>query len=200
MLLTRVADKLDLITNDPEERFIITGVSWEQYETLLAELGDSCSYRVRYLKGNLEIIAPSQRHESYKKLIAMLLETYFVETGMNFYPLGSTTLRNVTSVRGVEPDECYCLHEKKPIPDLVVEVVITSGGINSLELHEGLGVREVWFFENHAFSLYALREGGYEKVTKSELLPALDIGLLESCVVSTDSPREILLGFRDALK
>jgi len=199
MLLTRVAEKLDLITNDPEERFMITGVSWEQYETLLTELGDGFGYRVRYLKGILEIMSPSQRHESYKKLIAMLLETYFVETGINFYPLGSTTLRNVASVRGVEPDECYCLHENKPLPDLVVEVVITSGGISSLELYEGLGVREVWFFENQAFSLYALREGGYEEVTKSELLPALDISLLESCVLSTDSPREILLSFRDAL-
>jgi Uma2 family endonuclease len=74
---------------------------------------------------------------------------------------------------------------------LAIEVVITSGGINRLELYRRLGVREVWFWQNNNFSIYHLGEEipsqfvstfGYEQITYSELLPDLDINLLAECV------------------
>ena len=44
--------------------------------------------------------------------------------------------------------------------------------------YQALGVPEVWFWEDGFFNLYCLRSDGYEQVSKSELLPNLDIDLL----------------------
>ncbi|WP_442943826.1 hypothetical protein [Nostoc sp.] len=35
--------------DDPEEKFITSGVSWQMYEALLAKLEDNSHYRVTYL-------------------------------------------------------------------------------------------------------------------------------------------------------
>jgi Uma2 family endonuclease len=183
---------------ESESLMLVNGISWEMYEELLAQLGDSSGLRISYLEGTLEIMSPSRRHESEKKIIAMLLETYFFARGIRFYPLGSTTFRSEAKARGREPDECYCLHGNKSIPDIILEVVITSGGINSLAIYQGLGVPEVWFWERGQFSLYCLREGGYQQVSKSELLPELDLNLLAS-YVSWDEPFDAVLAYRKQL-
>jgi len=60
-------------------------------------------------------------------------------------------------------------------------------------------VPEVWFWEDGLFSLYCLRSDGYEQVSKSELLPELDIDLLTRCVLMT-SRLEAVREFRQGLK
>ena len=57
----------ELKASDPEQRMLISGVNWQQYETLLKHLEDSSSYRITYLDGMVEIMAPSRRHEVSKK-------------------------------------------------------------------------------------------------------------------------------------
>lgn len=44
-----------------------------------------------------------------------------------------------------EPDESYCFGTSKPIPDLVIEVVLTSGHTQKLKRYRALGIPEVWF-------------------------------------------------------
>ncbi|HLO52331.1 MAG TPA: Uma2 family endonuclease, partial [Kamptonema sp.] len=104
---------------------------------------------------------------------------------------GSTTLRQEEKSSGIEPDEAYCIGTDKEFPDLAIEVTITSGGINKLEVYRRLNVREVWFWQNERFSLYYLREEtpvqfvqtcGYELIQKSKVLPDLDIELLMECL------------------
>ena len=189
MVLDDLSTQLQV--QDPEEKRLITGVSWEQYEALLAALGDSPGYRVTYLDGVLEIMSPSRRHESGKKRIGTLLEIYFVETDTEFFPLGSTTFRSPGQRGGTEPDESYCLGTEKDFPDLAIEVVITSGGLDRLEVYSRLGVAEVWFWQDDRFSLYHRREDrlaeflrtyGYEAIAQSQLLPRLDIELLATLV------------------
>jgi Uma2 family endonuclease len=180
-----------LQADDPEERHIITGVSWEHYEALLADLGDSLAYRVAYLDGVLEIVSPSRRHETAKTRTGDLLLIYFLETDTEYFPMGSTTLRKPEKRAGGEPDESYCIRIDKEFPDLAIEVIVTSGGINRLELFRRLGIREVWFWEDNHFLLYALREEppvqlvqtwDYERIDRSEVLPDLDLDLLTECV------------------
>ncbi|WP_445311974.1 Uma2 family endonuclease [Microcoleus vaginatus] len=67
-------------------------------------------------------------------------------------------------------------------PDLAIEVVVTSGGIDKLEAYKRLPIPEVWFWENSRLSLYALRQQAYEEIASSQLVPELDIGLLVRCV------------------
>mgnify|MGYP001801816257 CR=1 FL=1 len=91
MLLKDVAASLTISPDESEERYTISGVSWQQYETLLTDLADSPWYRLTFLEGVLEILAPSRRHESRKDNIARLLGVYFEETRTRFYGHSSTT-------------------------------------------------------------------------------------------------------------
>lgn len=194
--------------DDPEERRIIDNVSWAQYEALLAELGDSLAYRVNYLDGVLEILAPSRRHETGKTRIGTLIEIYFLETDTEYFPTGSTTFRKAEKQVGTEPDESYCIGTDKEFPDLAIEVIITSGGINRLERFRRLGVREVWFWQTNRFLVYHLREAeptqfiqtyGYEAINRSELLPDLDLELLGECVLNPN-PLAAAKAFRKGLR
>jgi len=192
VLLNNLSQRLKL--DDPEERRIIANVTWAQYEALLTDLDDSLAYRVNYLDGVLEIVSPSRRHESKKTRIGTLLEIYFLETETEYFPTGSTTFRSEVQQVGAEPDESYCIGTDKAFPDLAIEVVVTSGGINRLERFHRLGVQEVWFWQNNCFAIYHLREDssdletfGYEAIAQSEILPNLDVNLLTECVQNPNS-------------
>ena len=178
--------QLQLEKGDREERFITSGVSWQAYETLLASLGNSSSYRVAYLSGTLEIMSPSRSHELDKENIGRLLEAYLEENRIRFWGLGSTTLRSGDKQAGKEPDKCYCIGTDKDIPDLAIEVIYTSGGVDSLEIYRRLGVGEVWLWQNRKFAIYCLQDDGYQQQLQSKFLPDLDLVLLAQYVVISD--------------
>jgi Uma2 family endonuclease len=167
------------IDHDPDGIVRLHGVTWEQYETILAIRGDKSAPRIAYLEGELEFMSPSRSHEAIKKRIARLLEAWAEETGVDLQGFGSWTVKRKLRKRGAEPDECYVVGMRKTrAPDLAIEVVWTSGGLNKLAIYAPLGVREVWVWEDARLSVHALREGGYVGVAGSELLPALDLALL----------------------
>jgi Uma2 family endonuclease len=198
--LEQFIDSQDFYSIDSDQILIMNSVSWKIYENLLNSLQDSPEFRIKYLEETLEIMSPSRRHESDKKRIALLIETYFIEKDIDFYPLGSTTFREQSVARGIEPDECYCIHSEKSVPDIAIEVVITSSGINSLDVYQGLNVPEVWFWQTGKFSLYSLQENGYQEIERSQFLPELDFELLADYVLSSAKPKDILSEFRQRLK
>ena len=171
---------------DREEKFITSGITWQAYESLLTSLGNSSSYRVAYLSETLEIMSPSRSHELDKKAIARLLEAYLEENRIRFWGLGSTTFKSKDKQAGKEPDECYCIGTDKDVPDLAIEVIYTSGGVDTLEIYRRLGVGEVWFWQNQKFTVYCLQNNSYQKQFQSKLLPNLDLGLLAQYVVIND--------------
>ena len=192
-------EAIELNTTDPEERFITTGVSWEEYSKLLACLGDSSRYRITYLDRTLVIMSPSRSHEAIKKNIAILLEAYLEEAEIDYQPLGSTTFRQKEGQAGKEPDECYCLGVEKEFPDLAIEVAITTGGIDTLEVYQRLGIGEVWIWKDNRINIYSLRSGNYLQQDKSTLLPSLDISLLER-LVTARSPRKAVTELRENIR
>lgn len=158
---------------------LFSNVSWEELEKLDAEL-EGTRTRLVYLDGWLEIMAPvSEAHEEPKKTVCQLVEIYMRRKGIRFYGRGSTTIGFKELGARKEPDESYCLGERKPIPDLAIEVIVTSGSIDVLEIYRRIGVREVWFWQDGVISVYCLRSSGYERVSQSELLPDLNIESLE---------------------
>ncbi|MFM7426677.1 MAG: Uma2 family endonuclease [Elainella sp.] len=174
-------------------------MSWQQYELLLATLGDDFpNLRLSYLEGLLEITTTSPEYEELKTLIGMLLEAYFQETCTRFHGMGSATFRKAMKLRGLEPDECYCLGQKEELPDIAIEIVLSSGLVDKLEIYRGLGVAEVWQWQDGQFCLYHLRPTGYEVIESSELLPDLDLALLAS-YVRPDEPFDAVMAFRERL-
>ena len=67
-------------------------------------------------------------------------------------------------------------------PDVAIEVVWTSGGIDKLDVYRKLGVREVWFYERGGLRFFALRVDSYVETPRSELLPQLPVELLLECM------------------
>jgi hypothetical protein len=113
--------------------------------------------------------------------------TFYFQTAPNYYPKGSTTFRQQEQRGGTEADESYCIGTDKDFPDLVIEAVVSHGGLNRLEVYHRLKVPEVWFWQHERFTLYHLREEtpqvygqtyGYEEIVQSELLPELGTSLL----------------------
>jgi len=188
---------LDPKTLQPTEdqRIILYDVTWKQYEQLSDMFVDEFP-RMTYLEGTLEIImTTSPEHERLKKIIARLLEAYAEENDINLNGYGNTTFRQQAAKKGVEPDECYCLGALNEVPDIAIEIVITSGGIDKLEVYGGLGVKEVWFWQNQQFDFYYLSEidRKYTQSFHSILLPKLDPVLLASFVNETNQTQALKL-------
>jgi Uma2 family endonuclease len=165
----------------PTEDHIVhmSGVTWEDYERLLAIRGDKSAPRLTYLEGTLEIMSPSRDHETIKSLIGCLVEVYCLERGIRFTPVGSWTLKERHEERGAEPDECYVFGAgAEDRPHLAIEVVWTSGRMDKLEVYRKLGVREVWYWRRGELRPYGLRGEQYEAIEKSEILPGLDLAVL----------------------
>ncbi len=158
-----------------DHRVRLHDVTWEQYETLLAIRGDRAGVRMAYLEGELELMSPSRSHESIKTLLARLLEAYGEERGLDLNGFGSMTLKSQPNERGVEPDECYELGGPKEFPDLAIEVIWTSGGLDKLEIYKAFRVREFWIWNDGQIEVHALRSDAYERLARSEILPELDL-------------------------
>jgi hypothetical protein len=56
-----------------------------------------------------------------------------------------------------------------------------------LEIHRRLGVREMWVWERNEIAVFALRGDRYQRVDRSELLPQIDLGLIQTLL---DSPSQ----------
>ena len=180
-----------------EQRLVLYGISWQQYEILRQTLEEVSGTRMAYLDGTLEIMTPSPEHESAKATIGTLLDVYLIQKGIRFYKCGSPTIKNQDKVRGKEPDESYNLGTKKDIPDLAIEVIVSSGSLDILAVYQGLGVPEVWLWNNQ-LSIYHLRSQGYEQISKSELLPELNLALLVKYLNYPDQ-YDAIIEFRNAI-
>lgn len=176
----QLADKATILK---EQQFLLPGYyTWEEFEKIEA-LTASPSLRITYLDGYIQFMTLGEEHEMLKKAIAILLEAYFFELGINFIPVGSATRRSQEKGASFEPDESYYLGEKKENPDLAIEINITSGSIDKLEKYKRFQITEVWFWENNQLSLYRLRDDNYEQISGNELLPELNVNLFATCVL-----------------
>ncbi len=185
-----------------DQRLIYGGITWQQFKLIQAGFAESPGVRLFYYNGAIEILMPGREHEFFKTIIGMLIELFCLEMVIEFEPTGSMTQEREEEV-SAQADESYCFGESKPTPDLAIEVVFTSGGSNKLKRYQALGVPEVWFWQDGLFSLYRLRDTGYEKISLTEIpeLATLDMDLLTRCVLIAQTSRlEAATTFRNALK
>lgn len=193
-----LAEDMPLPREARDERVVLYNVPWERYVALQAALEDVTHARINYLEGTLEIMSPSDRHEAEKKNLARLLEAYADLTGMPLEGRGSRTFRSKAVERGAEPDECYFVGRVGKIPDLVIEVIVASGGIDKLELYRGLRVPEVWLHKRGKLGVYLLGKNGYSLSPASSVFPNLDLKMLVR-LVQLDSQTEAVKALKLAV-
>lgn len=167
--LTRALD------HDHDHLWALHGVTWADFQRLMELRGDSPTPRFAYLEGNLEIMSPSRAHEQIKSTLSHLVVAWCMERGLEVSAYGSWLLESKPSARGIEPDECYVVGPRPDptVPDLAIEVVWSSGGIDKLEIYRSLGVREVWFWQARRLEAFALQGSTYAPIEVSEVLPGL---------------------------
>ena len=187
-----------LETSNQESIITLYDISWEKFEAIASLLEDT-KIRLTYLDGNLDIMSPSPAHEESKGTVGLLLETYLRHIGRRFYRTGGYTLGSREDGARGEPDESYNLDFVKPIPDIAIEVVITSCGVNKLEKYRRWGVPEVWFYQKQRVFIYHLHASKYEQVDKSKFLPELNINLLVRCLNMPDQ-YDATIAFNQALQ
>jgi len=172
---------------DFDQRVRLHGARWEDYTRLLAIRGKSAAVRITYLEGDVELMTPSLGHEGVASTIGRLVEAYAEERALPLNGYGSWTIEKRRHQRGLEPDRCYVLGTHRPTrPDLAIEVVLTSGGIDKLEVYRKLDVREVWFWLDRRIEVYVLEAEHYARVSRSALLPELDLDAVARLATAPD--------------
>ena len=181
--------ELKQITVPPGNQLLLKDITWQMFETLLTELGESRSSRLSYSKGTLEIMVPCMEHEVNKVLISDLVKILLEELDIEFWPLGSTTFKKENMAQGIEADNCFYIQneaavrgknridlETDPPPDLAIEIDLTSR--TQLNNYEALGVPELWRYNGRQLEISVLQDGKYIKGDRSLQFPNFPIAHL----------------------
>ena len=170
----------------PGHKIFLEDVTWQEFESILEDLGEYRGSRVAYDSRVLEIITPLPEHETSKLFITNFVEILLEELDIDFYPLGSTTFKNKDMLKGIEPDNCFYIQNEAavrgkdrldlsidPPPDLALEIDVTSRTHQSI--YAALGVCELWRFDQGQLQILVLREGRYVESAFSFIFPNLPL-------------------------
>ncbi|QKD81713.1 Uma2 family endonuclease [Thermoleptolyngbya sichuanensis A183] len=189
MVTVPVAKPISQMHLAPGSVVSISGLSWEEFECLLEELGTRRAARIAYSNGTLEIMVPLPEHERPTELISDLVKQLLSATGQDYEPFGSTTFKR-EGIAGVEPDACFYIQHAPqmrgrrrlqpgdPPPDLAIEYVhyvtdITS--VMTLAAYEAIAVPELWVYANGNLTFYILHDGHYVESEYSPTFPELPV-------------------------
>jgi Uma2 family endonuclease len=168
------------------QKLILQGVGWDFYERVLKEFADSNALHFAYNNGSLEVEVPTSRHEFVNRVLQDLVTFIALEIKINIRNAGSTTFRQETAAKGVEPDTCFYIQNASkmrgkqeidlttdPPPDLVIEVDVTSPSLEKLPIYAALKVPEVWLYKGKKVEFYKLANEKYQKIKYSSAFPLL---------------------------
>ncbi|MGB5594710.1 MAG: Uma2 family endonuclease [Crocosphaera sp.] len=168
----------------PGSQVTIFHISWQEFESMLQELGENRSARLSYSHGTLEIMVPLPEHERPKELISDIIKTLLKATNRKYEPFGSTTFKQ-EGIAGVEPDACFYIKNYQPMisrrrlqpddppPDLAIECDVTSK--TTLEAYQGIKVPELWVYDSGKLTIYILQNDNYIQSEISPTFPNIDL-------------------------
>jgi Uma2 family endonuclease len=154
---------------------------WRSYLALDEVLTDR-GLRIRFYRAAFEITSLAKEPQRLKSIIGILVQEFCDARGIAYSIIGSATNR-LDGIAGAEPDESFIFgSEDKDKPDLVIEVGLTSGGIDKCELWAELGARELWVWENDRLHAFALEKGIPMPLQNSGVLPGINLVMLAEVV------------------
>ncbi|WP_365939901.1 Uma2 family endonuclease [Moorena sp. SIO3I8] len=147
----------------PGSAITIDNLKWQDFETILDELGEKRRVRLTYYQGNLEIMSPLAIHERPHRIIADIVKGILNLQGRDWEDFGSTTFKR-PEIAGVEPDTCLyiqnapqmrgCTHidlDIYPPPDLAIESDVTSAEPTLREQKQPLRFMQPLVFLKYGF-------------------------------------------------
>lgn len=191
--MTIATDDRPLLSPPPdpnwrEDQLLLLQGSWEKFELIQQGCEDNKGLRISYFDGTIELLMPGLLHEIFSHAIGTLLTIFLAHQGLLFFAMGQTDQKK-KPIAAAQPDQSYSIGSLKKIPDLAIEVVFSSGGINKLAKYQAIGVSEVWFWEDGTLALYRLRGKVYEPIEQSELegLKDLDLAALKQHIMMAET-------------
>ena len=172
----------------PDKRVVIVDVTWDCYESLVEQIGESRNCRVAFDGKDIEMMTLGPFHERQKSLLDWFIMIVAAELKIERQPMGSTTWKRKKLKRAIESDVCYYFDPAKlaaaaaaadsdnidiyPNPDLAAEVDISPPKIDRPGIYAALQVPEFWRVRNKAVSIEQLGpDGTYMPVPRSRFLP-----------------------------
>ncbi|NEP14236.1 MAG: Uma2 family endonuclease [Symploca sp. SIO2C1] len=173
---------------NPGSSATINNLTWQDFETILGELGEQRRVRLTYYQGNLEIMSPLAIHERPHRIIADIVKAILDAQGRDWEDFGSTTFKR-PEIAGVEPDTCLYIQNASqvqgctqmdldiyPPPDLAIESDVTSK--TTLEVYAAIGVPEVWIYRKQQLKIYSSADGSYQEHSINPTFPNLPLTTL----------------------
>lgn len=196
-----------------EQRVVLRSISWDTYVVLTKE-AEAGSCKMTYDQGVLEIMSPGMPHETAKRLIGRMIESFTLCHGIEIRSSSSTTFKRSELQRGFEADESYYIQHVRELrsveevdlsihapPDLVVEIDMTGTSLPKKELLAAMGVPEVWRYDGETTWMGGLWGENYCDLEQSVVLPGfpreLAIPLLDRR--REESETELVRSFVDSL-
>jgi Uma2 family endonuclease len=184
-----------LLTEHRANRIVLDNISWQKFESLLLDLGESLAARVAYDRGTLEIMTPLPEHEYYKEIISDIIKDTSEVLELDYACYGSTTWKRELRGAGIEPDNCFYFQNEAiirgklqfdlnqdPPPDLALEIDLTSKSLDRFPIYARLEVPEIWCYDAGEMRIYHLQGEGYLAKDTSSVFPDLKISEIPSLI------------------
>ena len=189
-----------------EQKTVLQNVSWQTFEALLMDTGEDRGSRFAYDCGTLEIMTPLFEHENPKIQFDRLIFALAEELEVEIKSAGSMTLKRKAINQGIEPDNCYYIQnepsvigrreldlETDPLPDLAIEIDITSSSVNKSGIYLALGVSELWKYNGRVVKFYQLVEGQYVEREFNLAFPIVLVNDMNGFIEQSKTMGEIAL-------
>jgi Uma2 family endonuclease len=205
----------DFLSGGGERAILLTGVSWEEYESFVEKNWEKNNLSLAYDNGVLEIMSKSPMHEAISRFISKLVFIFSEEFSLFLEDRGSATFKRSVFKKGVEPDECFYVQnaetvigledwdaETYPAPDVAVEIDLTTESLDKFSIYAALQVAELWIFDGREMKFYRLENNRYHSTETSLAFPGLTVDLLNEFIVirRTKGQTLTLREFRDRLR
>ena len=176
---------VDFLNNGNGRTILLTGISWAEYERFLQTFWEKTNLSLAYNEGRLEIMPKSAKHEEFSRSIYNFFLAYCETFDFELESRGSTTFRRKFLEKGVEPDECFYIanaqkiiesdfsSDKFPVPDVAVEIDLTTDSLDKFPIYSALKVPEVWIYDGKKVSFNKLEGKKYHQTSHSVALPLL---------------------------
>lgn len=175
----------ELLAGRDGRRILLTDISWDDYENFLEDFESRPGWRLAFDKGRLEIMPPTMEHERFSVTFNDFIRIYCLFFDIDLESSGSTTFNSEELKKGVEPDECFYVQnvgkvsgkekftKPYPIPDIAVEIDITTESLDKFPIYAALGVPELWIFDGKNLAFYELTDKNYHQIKNSRALPKI---------------------------
>jgi Uma2 family endonuclease len=170
------------------------GKTWQDYQALVAQLGDRVLPRIKYRSGEILLMAPMPKHGFDAALIADIAKVLLDHTGQDYLAYTPITMELPEEV-GIEPDYCFYIQnsaavigkdrinwQTDPPPDLVIEIDVTS--YTDIADYIPYEVPEIWLWKRSQLQIHRFQNGVYVLVEESQFFPHINVMEIISAAIA----------------